>query len=297
MIELTRDGVYAGISDTEYHADRSALSSSGARLLLPPSCPALFQWWMNNPRKPKREYDFGHAAHKFVLGEGEEIVPVQANDWRTNAAKEQRNQAYAENKIPLLAREVDVAMDMARAVFDHPDAGNLLSVGVAEASLTATDPDTGVRLKARPDWMNAGGQRLIIVDYKTSTTSDPDAFARKAFDFGYHIQLAWYRAVVRLAGLDADAQFVFIVQEKQAPYLLSVVEFDAEARAEGERQMRAALEIYRDCVQRDEWPGRPTGITPISLPPWATRRAAAEGADNSDLIAALEAALTEGTEA
>ncbi|CPR79518.1 gp60 protein [Mycobacteroides abscessus] len=292
------DGVHGDVPDTEYHADRSALSSSGARLLLPPSTPAHFRAAMSQPPKTKREYDFGHAAHKFVLGEGEEIVPVHANDWRTNAAKEQRAQAYADGKIPLLAREVDVAMEMARAVFNHPTARKLLADGVAEVSLAATDPETGIRLKARPDWMNPEGGRLRIVDYKTSTTSDPSTFSRKAFDLGYHIQEAWYRAVARLARLDPEAQFVFIVQEKEYPYEVAVVEFDDEAALLGAQMMQRAIAIYRDCIDRDIWPGRPTDITSISLPSWATRASRwveSTREDNSDLIAALEAALTEGT--
>jgi hypothetical protein len=70
-------------------------------------------------------------------------------------------------------------------------------------------------------------------------------------------------------GLCDDPVFVFIAQEKEPPYLVSVVEFDAEAIAEGHRLNRQAIDLFKRCVDTGEWPGYDDGITPISLPPWA----------------------------
>jgi hypothetical protein len=89
-------GVYEDISDTDYHGDKDSLSSSGAKALLPPSCPAIFKQWRDHGRPPKKEYDFGHAAHRYVLGKGSEIVLVDADSWRTNKAKDAKDAAYAE---------------------------------------------------------------------------------------------------------------------------------------------------------------------------------------------------------
>ena len=62
-----------GISDTDYHAGPS-LSSTGARKIL--DCPARFKWERDNPPPPKPAYDFGHLAHRLVLGEGSVIQIV-----------------------------------------------------------------------------------------------------------------------------------------------------------------------------------------------------------------------------
>ncbi|MGC7220097.1 recE, partial [Mycobacteroides abscessus subsp. massiliense] len=70
------DGMYSGIPDEVYHGDRTSLSSSGARALLAPSCPEIFRHQQLEPPAPKPQYDFGHVAHKFVLGEGSEIAEL-----------------------------------------------------------------------------------------------------------------------------------------------------------------------------------------------------------------------------
>ena len=64
-IELTEPGQYGGVTPEVYHADPvfgGSLSSSGARALLPPSCPALFRHKQLHGEPPKAEFDFGHAA-------------------------------------------------------------------------------------------------------------------------------------------------------------------------------------------------------------------------------------------
>src|SRR3954471_5458063 len=107
-VVVTEPGVYPDIPELAYHADcvsEGSLSCSGAKKLLPPSCPALFKWERENPPPPKRQFDFGHAAHKLVLGVGPELVGVDAPDWRTNAAKAQRDEARARGAVPLLVHE------------------------------------------------------------------------------------------------------------------------------------------------------------------------------------------------
>ncbi|MFA4084219.1 PD-(D/E)XK nuclease-like domain-containing protein [Mycobacteroides salmoniphilum] len=285
MTELTRDGVYAGISDIEYHADRSALSCSGARLLLPPSTPARFRWQMDHARKTKREWDFGHMAHRVLLGAGAELCvlepaihgllkggAVAKSPRATDTWKEAEADARAEGRVPVHVDDYQIAQTMADKVREHPTAGPLFAAadGQAEVSLVATDPETGVRLKARPDWVNPTGSRLTIVDYKTAVSSEVSAFSRKAADFGYHIQDVWYRRVAQLLKLHSDPRFLFVVQEKEPPYEVSVFEYqDPIDIAESQRQMREAISIYQRCSTEGEWPGRSPEVTPIFLPQWA----------------------------
>jgi hypothetical protein len=146
VIDERAAGVY-DIPEAEYFAARYALSCSGAKLLLPPSCPAKFFWRMDHPEH-KKAWDLGSGAHQLVLGTGPELVEVKADDWRTNAAKAERDAARAAGKIPLLSRDVAVVKAMAAALEAHPVAWNLLDPehGHAEQSLFWTDQRTGVRL-------------------------------------------------------------------------------------------------------------------------------------------------------
>ncbi|HVT99940.1 MAG TPA: PD-(D/E)XK nuclease-like domain-containing protein, partial [Acidobacteriaceae bacterium] len=217
----------------------------------------------------KRAFDFGHAAHRFVLGEGEDIVPVDADDWRTKAAKEQAESARAEGKVPLLRAEFDRALAMANALQDNPDAAALFKSGRAEHAMYATDTKTGVRLRGRADWLTETNGQLVIVDYKTAASADPDTFERASTKYKYYLQAAWYRELVIACGLSDDPDFVLVAQEKQPPYLSSVMRFDDIAIAEGRALKRQAVTTYARCLQTGEWPGYPSGTQIISVSPWA----------------------------
>ncbi|MBN6054570.1 PD-(D/E)XK nuclease-like domain-containing protein, partial [Nonomuraea sp. RK-328] len=269
-------GVY-DIPEDLYHSDPvpgGSLSSSGARKLLPPSCPALYRWYATRSSPPRREFDFGHAAHQMVLGVGAELVVVEAKDWRTKAAKEQRDEAYAAGKVPLLAAEHRQVQAMAAALRAHPIASALLDPekGEPEQTLIWQDPQTGIWRRARLDWMpNPGFGRMVIADYKTTRSANPAAIQRAVHAYGYHQQNAWYLDGILDLGLAGpDAAFVFIFQEKIPPYLVTCVALDSAAVRAGRALNRQAIDIYRRCVETGHWPGYTDDDIPvISLPAWA----------------------------
>ncbi|SHZ23499.1 PD-(D/E)XK nuclease-like domain-containing protein [Mycobacteroides abscessus] len=277
------DGVYAGIPDEAYHADRASLSSSGARSLLSPSCPAIFHHEQQQPPKPKKQYDFGHAAHKYVLGEGSEIAVLDPavhglnkdgtrSKAPTHTAMWQQavDEARQRGQVPMSVDEDTKARAMAAKVREHPLAAALLADGTPELSGYWHDPETGVRLRFRPDWLpNPGRGRLVVVDYKTSTSASPAHFAKAAAEYGYHQQVPWYLDGLAAAEISDDAAFVFIVQSKDAPYLVSVMELDPQAVDLGRRRNRRAIDLYARCVANDHWPDYGQGIHPVSLPNYA----------------------------
>lgn len=269
----TEDGIYSGIGDIEYHADHTSLSSSGARGLLTPSCPAIFKHQRSVPPNPKPEYDFGHAAHKFVLGEGEEICPIHFDDWKTKDARDQRETAWAEKKIPLLTKDIDKAQAMANALFKHPLAKQLFTAdGQAELSGYWHDPETGVRLRFRPDWLCQIGGQIIGVDYKTTTNASPGHCAKSAADWGYHQQEAWYRDGLTATEVTDDPDFLMVFQSKTAPFLASVIRIRPHHVDLGRRRNRKAIDLYHQCVSTDTWPGYGDTIHSIEIPSYAAYR-------------------------
>lgn len=264
--------VVTDLPEQDYHS-HPALSHSGSKKLLPPYCPALFRWEQENPPEPKAVFDFGTAAHKLVLGVGCELVEVEANDWRTNAAKEARDEARARGAVPLLSDDMRVVEAMALALRRHPIASALLQddAGTPEASLFWRDDETGVALRGRLDYLPNSGtrSRLLIADYKTCASAHPSKFAKSAADYGYHSQAAWYLDGAQALGLGDDAAFLFIAQEKTPPYLVSVIELDAEALTLGRSRNRDAIDLYAACVAADTWPGYADDVVLVSLPRWA----------------------------
>lgn len=265
-------GIYDGIPEDQYHADKVSLSVSGAKKLLPPSCPARFKWERDNGQPHKAAFDFGRAAHTLVLGAGQQIVRIDAEDWRSKAAREQRDAVYAEGLTPLLANEYLQACAMADAIAAHPIASALLNPdrGKPEQSAYWLDPAHDVLRRCRFDWLpDTDGGRLVIPDYKTARSAEPWMFARAAASYGYHMQAAWYSDTAQALGLAEDVTFVFIAQEKTAPYLVTVVELDVLSVEAGRRRNDEALRIYRECTDTGVWPGYADDIEVITLPAWA----------------------------
>lgn len=273
---MTRpDGLHGGVPEVEYHSD-AALSQSAAKLLLPPSTPAHFRAAVDGPRVDKPEFDLGHAAHREVLGEGPPLVAVDADDWRSKAAREERDAIRAAGATPLLTKDHNTVHAMADALRRHPWAGPLLTAGAGHAEHSAwwTDPLTGVRMRARFDWLTRlGDDRWMPVDYKTTARlAAKTVFERTAYDYGYDVQDTWYRwAVEAVCGQPAaDTPMVFIAQETRPPYLVAVHQLGAEYRALGEDRARRAVGVFCACVESGEWPGYPADeITELEPPPWA----------------------------
>ncbi|WP_439030263.1 PD-(D/E)XK nuclease-like domain-containing protein [Gordonia terrae] len=253
------DGIYSDVPEDVYHGDPGSISSSQARTILKPGGPALMRY---APRKEKREWDYGHVAHELILGKGSGIEVVDAPDWRTKAAKEKAAEARAAGRVPILREKFEQAERLRDAVLAHPDASVVFETGVPEQSIYAHDPETGVRLRCRPDWHTG----IAFADLKT--TKDAANFEKSVREYGYHQQEAFYRDVAALAGIEIGP-FVFVAVEKEPPYLTAVVELSAEDVDLGRRLNRAAIDLYAHCRRTDTWPGLPAGVRTITLPPWA----------------------------
>ena len=277
---ITEPGVY-DLPVEAYHSDPvegGSLSCSGARRLIPPSCPAKFRWHADNPGEDHApHFDLGSAAHKLVLGAGADIVVIDADSWRTKAAREAQEAAYDAGQIPLLAADMATVEAMAEALAAHPIAGRMFvdGRGKPEQTLVWRDERTGIMRRALLDWLPNSGR--AFPDYKTAASAWPEDFRRPADRFGYASQASWYLDGVRALGLGGDdAAFVFVVQEKEPPYVVSVIELDSLSLRIGAQRNRAALSIYQYCCETGEWPGYGDDVALVSLPEWVL---ATEGAD------------------
>ncbi len=259
------------LTNDAYHADPvsdGSLSVSGAKKLLPPSCPAIYRWERDHPVH-KDIYDFGSAAHKLVLDDPDaQLKLVDAADWRTKAAREQRDEARAAGDIPILVGDVPRVRAMAEQIKAHTVAAALLAgPGTAEQSAFWVDDRTGIWRRARFDWLpDAGAGRLLLVDYKTAASANPYKFAKAVADYGYAQQASWYLECAAALELGPDPAFLFIVQEKNPPYVVSVVQLDEDALRIGADLNARALDVYAQCTATDTWPGYSTGIDVVSLP-------------------------------
>lgn len=272
---IDQPGVYEMPAES-YHGDPvpgGSLSSTGARMLVPPSCPALFRHYIDHGRADTHTFDHGHAAHALVLGVGAPIASLPFDDRRTKAYKAAEQEARAAGHIPLLKRDAEKVEAMAEALRAHPVAGPLFArPGHAERVLVWRDPESGVWCRAMVDWMPDvdTGARALVVDYKSTACAHPVAFAKSMATYGYHQQGPFYCDGVTALSLDngRDPAFVLVAQEKEPPYLVTVGAPKPRALEWGRVLNRKARDTYRECVERDHWPGYSDQIEPLDIPDW-----------------------------
>lgn len=216
--------------------------------------------WYSHPRlnpdyRPDNDpkFDFGSAGHAMLLeGDASALVIVQADDWRTKVAKEQRAQANTDGKTAILERHFD---DVKRMVI----AANKFIVNseIAEywqeatSEVTAIWQEKGVWLRARLDRFS--NNQRFIGDYKSTEGVAPEVFGRQIARMGYHIQEAFYRRAVRAQGL-ADPHFVFLAQSVEQPHECTLHGCDPAMREIADAQVERAIGIWRQCMSTGKWP-------------------------------------------
>lgn len=254
-----KPGIYPGISNRDYHAD-PALGSTSLKTLATRT-PAHWKWESEHPVQ-KDAYDLGTVAHSLILEGDESGVEVwDFPAWTTKVAKESREESRAAGKIPLLTKDWEQVKGMRNAVVAHTVARELFTGHRAEQSLFWEED--GLTLKCRPDaW-----HRTLLVDLKTTRSADPNEFGKTAHEYGYHQSAAHYIDGVK-AATGEELPFPFVLVEKTEPYLVSVVELDAEAINLGRALNDRAKRIYRECLESNTWPGYPA-VEPVSLPMYA----------------------------
>lgn len=267
MTAIDKPGIY-DLPAEIYHTDPVAggsLSSTGARKLLDPNCPALYHYELTHRRTPTDDMTFGSAVHKLVLGEGAAIRVVEADSWRTKEAKLAKKAAHETGLIPLLPQQFEAAQVVADAVRADRYAGKLLSSGAAERTLVWRDAETGIWCRAMLDWIKG----RIVVDVKTCPSASPQKLPKHISDFGYHIQAAHYLDGMRTLGLAEKPALLFVFVEKEPPHLVNVVQLNPLALEIGAHYARQARLIYAECKKSGVWPGYSSDIELIELPGWA----------------------------
>ncbi|MCC7409515.1 MAG: PD-(D/E)XK nuclease-like domain-containing protein [Phycisphaeraceae bacterium] len=209
-------------------------------------------------------YLIGRAAHVRVL-EGRETYeaafalggPINPQTRRPYGSNTQAFRAWADVQgKPVLSHEqVDLVEQMAAGVAMNDQAVDLLLYGQSEGVVRAEYGGTPCQI--RVDWLHP---HRGIVDLKTC--GDLTWFEADARRFGYHRQMAFYRAVLAeaLGGLMVPVHLIAV--EKKEPFRCGVWRVGDETLALAQQENEAAIRRLLACRERDEWP---TGYETIRL--------------------------------
>jgi hypothetical protein len=272
---ITAPGVYDLDADA-YHADPAlhpSLSATIAKILLTQS--PLHGWIASRRLNPnwepvnKKTFDIGRAAHRQVLGKGGDWIQIPAEILASNgAANTKEAKAFVEDARArgLTPIKADEAMQMKAMALKVT--ARLTQMGIV---LNPTYSETAAFAQIEGVWCrclvdnapNTG--RGPLYDLKTTTDANPDKITRAIMEYGYDIQAQHYREVWK-AATGEDRPFRFIFVEKEPPHEICVVELSGEDLMMAEKRIRRAREIFRDCLETNDWPGYPLEVVQIKLP-------------------------------
>lgn len=255
-------GFVPNMPESEYHA-RPEISKSGLDLVN--ISPAHYA--CDAPREPTPAMIVGSAIHKATLEPDlfhETYARAEFKDRRTKAYKE--FEAEYGREYTLLPGEYDHVLAVSHAVQKHPVAGRLIMKrGHFEISGFATDPETGVNVRCRYDFLGSN----MAVDLKKSRDVLPRGFQRAVSSYRYHVQAAFYSDLYYWITKDRIDAFWLIAVEDKPPYTVVPYVLDDLAIEAGRRAYRENLNTYAACLESGDWPTFEPECPYISLPDWA----------------------------
>lgn len=265
------------LDEATYHGDpcpQPSLSASIAKLLLARSPRHA---WGAHPRlnpdhrtTESQKFDLGSAFHTLFLQSGVEVIEIDAEDYKTKAAKEARDVARAAGKIPMLKEQLARTRQMVTAVQaqvpEHEALALALAAGEAERTI-AWREDNGIWCRARLDWMPETGD--AYPDLKsTEASAGPDSWGRILFNMGGDIQDAFYRRGLRKLKISRDPYLLFVAAELDDPFLIATHRCAPAAAGIADRAVERAIALWGWCLERGEWPGYSRETAWHDAPPW-----------------------------
>jgi hypothetical protein len=275
------DGLIRGLSITDYHEDKTAVSASRLKLLW--KSPRHFKAGPR-PIDPKAGL-IGNAFEKlllepetfedeyFILNDiGIKAEIGGARPTSTKAYKEwvQEQLNANEGKTQLSTDDWAMIFEMRNNCLQNDTVQELLTEGEVQTSIFYER--NGIRLKTRPDFVR---WNAFTLDVKTTgEIPTPANLQRVVWNYRYDVQ-----AMLQVWGCEAIGKPVkrhfWLFVEKNPPYDVAVVAFDLDDMDFTTYQIDEKLELLTTCRESNSFPGveihsdNSKGIINLQLPAWA----------------------------
>jgi hypothetical protein len=284
-IDRSKWGMFPDISFLNYMADPApdpSISNSGISLLLAET-PLDFAF--DHPRLPpldaKRVREetlataVGSITHRLALGKGADYAVAPFDSFRTQAARDFRDEAEAAGKCCVVEAKFDECVIMADIIKDR-----------IRVALDGADYQTEVVFLYQeetafgPIWVRGMldvwcEERATILDPKVTKRLYDGMLGRQFVDMGWDRQAALYPYAVgkitpELAG---RIEFADLLIKPKPPFTTRRAVPEKAWRAMKLCEARKAMETFAYCLKEQRWPGFPLDDTDIiPMPRWEEAR-------------------------
>lgn len=271
-------GIHRGIADAVYHS--WDLCSSSRLRTIHNLTEAHLKCEMDAQREETEETAVGTAAHTLIFQSrqvldlmfaiGGPINEKTGKEYGRDTKAFETWLAEQGKQDVLRVDELNRALAIAHAVQSDPITGPAIAACKdRELSIVAPIGD-GVLCKGRIDGIGAG----MLLDLKTTGRGiSEEDFQRSLASRGYGIQAALYRQLCDTLGIPV-IDVAYIVAESEPPYCARLFRLKDEVLADYDELLPGLIDRYARCIETGNWPGYPSQVVEVGLPPWHAKKIA-----------------------
>lgn len=233
--------------------------------------PLQFKYDLDNGRSDSVGKALGRATHTAVLEPHKFNDEYAIYDGKTRRGKDWDLFEKENSRKTILKREeAEHCIKIAKVVRANPVAKHYLSKGKAEHTIEWSDKKTGLKCKARLDFLSEVDDKLTIVDLKGCSNVQAEIFRVEAGKQGYHRQLGYYQSGIEQTCDGQTADCVIIAVEYKAPHDVAVFKLEEDALFAGFSDCEEFLQKVAVCKTNNDWPGCYQSIQDLVLRKWET---------------------------
>ena len=266
------------VTAAKYHKDPGdgvpSLTQSTAHTIISQS---LLHAWTFHPRlggkqRPStKAKDGGSLIHKLILGKGADIAVLGVKDYRSNAAREARDNAIALGLIPVKEKDYEEAEHTATILKKRlADDYGIVFDGESEVAFRWQEEGVNGPVKCRAMMDHVKLSEGMIYDVKTIKEAHPKTCAAHMISYGYDIQNCAYTSCIEHVEPDLQGRvdMVFLFVEVKEPYSIVPARPSGMMRELGAMKWKRAVKLWERALATNKWPGYATEIIPLEPMPW-----------------------------
>jgi hypothetical protein len=257
------------LSNADYHADKTAVSSTALRRVLK-SPNSFLVGQRGQSMKETPAMAFGSAVHAAILEpelfKSHYVIAPKFSGTGSVKAKADWRLELPKDAVIMDEDDYNAVLEIVNSVMKRRDVCGILKSGKAELSGYYADPETGILCRIRPDWLNM--RAGVMLDVKTTQDIQLEEFSKSIWNYRYDFQFGFYKEGIELiTGRDVDSFFLAI--QKTPPYECALYLADELLIERGKSDYHLALNKLKSCLDSGVFEGYQQGIQEIGLPAWA----------------------------
>lgn len=281
-------GIHYGMPASDYHADPVVQPSLSRSLAWTLAQRAPIHGWLEHPRlnpdviakKVTPVMEFGGLGHELLLNQESTVEIGAYKDFKTDAARQWRDECHAAGKIPALKKTFERACELRDCALAHIE-----RTGFAEEFYKAKDEVTVVSKFEKKTYIRARFDKLLIdpdgaknrqrseiavsFDLKITQDANPIKCAKLIGDKGYDLQKKFYHEA--LNGIDKKyrgrQRMIFFFIESTFPHCVTPIEISRIFDVISGRRFDRAMKVWRECMKTGSWPTFAAGEGTFTVEP------------------------------